>query len=112
VLVVVRVGGERLDGDGEASEQRAGGFGDVHLAELGDRLLARGRIAVFLGHLRFELARLLRSRAAENVEDSHFASAVRHTRLTGARPRERLERRTSSSAPPPPWRRGWSCRAP
>src|SRR5262249_3328643 len=74
VVLLVPVGGLRVDGEGEARHQHRHRLGNAHLAELVDRLLARVAtgLAVFLHHLRLELERLLRGRATtEEIEDSH-----------------------------------------
>src|SRR5262249_42314647 len=72
VLLLVGVGGGRLDGDGEASEERGGGLGELHLPELLDGLLPRLRAAVLLRHLGLELGSALGAlAAAEDVENAH-----------------------------------------
>ena len=71
VLLLVGVGGLRLDVDREAGQQRLGGLGELHLPELLDGLLPGLGAAVLLHHLGLQLGGALGALAAEDVEDAH-----------------------------------------
>ena len=122
VLLLVGVGGLRVDVDGEAGEERAGGLGELHLAELLDGLLPGLGAAVLLDHLGLQLGGALGALAAEDVEDAHgscrLLPALLATDVDRAPPRggargcgARRDRwparcRASRPRPPPGWRPG------